>query len=213
MGNKRVYGKMTGEQRQARRRAQLLDAGLDLLAEVGIAKVTVTAVCARAKLTPNYFYESFTNREALLEAIFEDVAAKGFGYAKTIVASAPNDLRSRVRAILEAGAAVVALDPRIMALGAGADKSELLMRLRTGMINTFAEQADWFLLTQSGDKQQARVAALFFAGGIAELVASFLNGKLELTMDEMLEHAVGLAAMFEQRSAADVADPTPSEST
>ena len=49
-----------------------MEACLDLIDEVGIAPVTADAVCARAGLTKRYFYESFSDREALLSALLED---------------------------------------------------------------------------------------------------------------------------------------------
>ena len=45
---------------------RLLDAAMDLIAESGAGGVTKKAVCARARLNDRYFYEHFTDRDALV---------------------------------------------------------------------------------------------------------------------------------------------------
>ena len=69
-------GRWTGvplEDRQARRRDELLAAGLQLLGATSGPAVTVRAVCRQTGLTERYFYESFPNREALLLAAYAHV--------------------------------------------------------------------------------------------------------------------------------------------
>ena len=43
----------------------------------GLPATTVRAVCARARLTPRYFYESFADRESLVVTLFDELAARG----------------------------------------------------------------------------------------------------------------------------------------
>ena len=64
------------EERAAERRAQLIDAGFDLLGTEGDAGTTVRAVCQRARLNPRYFYESFADRDELLVAVYDHVVAE-----------------------------------------------------------------------------------------------------------------------------------------
>ena len=75
----RPYRGVSADDRRADRRARLLEAGLDLVGEVGVAEVTAEAVAARAGLSKRYFYESFADRDALLVAassgVFETVRA------------------------------------------------------------------------------------------------------------------------------------------
>lgn len=71
---RRSYGGLSAEQRQAVRRARLLDAGLELLGTAGWTATTMTAVCREAGLTERYFYESFADRDALAEAVFDRLA-------------------------------------------------------------------------------------------------------------------------------------------
>ncbi len=72
-------GRWTGvplEDRQARRRDDLLAAGLQLLGAMSGPAVTVRAVCRKAALTERYFYESFSDRDEFVRAVYDDVCAR-----------------------------------------------------------------------------------------------------------------------------------------
>jgi len=66
----RVYGGISREERVAQRREQFLKAGLEIFGTTGFRSATVRRLCSEAKLTDRYFYESFTNIEALLVAVY-----------------------------------------------------------------------------------------------------------------------------------------------
>lgn len=68
----RVFRGQSQEERVAQRRRQLLDAGLTLFGTRGFHDVSVRDICAEAKLTERYFYESFQNREALFHAVYDE---------------------------------------------------------------------------------------------------------------------------------------------
>lgn len=70
---RRSYRGVTSAERAAVRRAQFVEAGVQVYGELGYRNATVKAVCAAAGLTDRYFYEAFENSEALLAASFEAV--------------------------------------------------------------------------------------------------------------------------------------------
>lgn len=72
----RVYNGLTAGARAARRRAQLIEAGLQVFGTVGFRGATVRGVCAQAGLTDRYFYESFEGMEDLLLAVYADCIAE-----------------------------------------------------------------------------------------------------------------------------------------
>jgi AcrR family transcriptional regulator len=74
--NSRRYGGVSQEERIAARREKLIEAAERLIERQGPASAAVTAICAEAGLTARYFYESFPNREALLNVVFERVSAR-----------------------------------------------------------------------------------------------------------------------------------------
>ena len=67
---RRNFRGLSLEQRQGERRTRLIEAGLQVYGTQGFFSVTVRDVCAEAKLTERYFYESFKNSEQLFKAIY-----------------------------------------------------------------------------------------------------------------------------------------------
>lgn len=67
---KRVYDGVDAGDRAQNRRQKLLLAGLEAFGTLGYAKATIKSICAKAKLTERYFYESFKNKEDLLCEVY-----------------------------------------------------------------------------------------------------------------------------------------------
>lgn len=65
----RSYGGESQEERDARRRAQLLDAGLKVFGTEGFRAATVRGICAEAHVADRNFYENFASLEELLIAV------------------------------------------------------------------------------------------------------------------------------------------------
>lgn len=70
------YDGQTIDERRQERRGLLIQAATRLYGRRGYRHTGVRAVCQEAGLTERYFYESFANSEALLEAAF-DAAVNG----------------------------------------------------------------------------------------------------------------------------------------
>ena len=66
---KRAYGGATAEARRLERRDRLLDAAKEVFGVSGYHNATVRMICEKAGLTERYFYESFSNSEALFIAM------------------------------------------------------------------------------------------------------------------------------------------------
>src|SRR5437588_11659488 len=97
-----VYGGVIASERQAGRRARLIGAALELLGTEGWQATTVRAICARARLTPRYFYESFDDRDALLLALFDEIAQDAARVVLEAVTEAPDEERAKARAAIGA---------------------------------------------------------------------------------------------------------------
>lgn len=99
----RNYIGLNTEQRQEKRRTQLIAAGLELFGTAGYRATTVEAVCAQAGLTKRFYYESFTNREDLLIAVFAHITTGWREVVRSAVDDATElDLMARVHAALVA---------------------------------------------------------------------------------------------------------------
>jgi AcrR family transcriptional regulator len=193
----RTYGGVSAADRQADRRARLLDAGLDLLGTEGWSGATVRAICARAGLTERYFYESFADREALLIAVFDRIAEEAIGSVLEAVEEAPDDARAKARAAIAAFVSLMTDDPRkgriafIEAMG-----NEALMARRLETLGTFAgvvsEQSREFFGSEGPSPEDLDLTAHALVGALAELLIAWLGGRLEVPRERIVDHCTNL---------------------
>ena len=182
----RAYRGVPAEQRRAQRRGQLIETALDCLHEDGLAGVSVRSVCARARLTPRYFYESFADLDELLLATIDAVCDEVATSALAALDAAPAELPAQVRAAIDAGYGVVVADRRkATAVLVAASGHGPLRERRHEVITRFADLVIDRLpvLTAFGaaQRRQARATALFLMGGATEVIEAVLAGRLRLS--------------------------------
>jgi AcrR family transcriptional regulator len=196
----RVYGGVKGDHRRDERRTQLVDAGLDLLGGAAETALTVRGVCQRSGLASRYFYESFADRDALAEAVFDHVVKDLATTTQRAVAAAPATAEAKVRAGLESIVRTVADDPRRGRLLFSASLGSKLVaqrrlesaRLFASLLNTQARE--FFGIQPGGINGDAQldVTAQFLVGGLAQTLTAWLNGDLALDRDVLVDHCTRL---------------------
>jgi AcrR family transcriptional regulator len=72
----RSFRGQSADTRQRERRERLIAAGTQAFGTLGFHAVTVRQICAEARLTERYFYESFRNLEELFAAVYTGIAAQ-----------------------------------------------------------------------------------------------------------------------------------------
>ena len=197
MSAARPYRGVSAEERRSARRARLVEAGLELLGERGWAGTTVRAVCAEAGLTERYFYESFADREALLVAVFDRVAAEAAAGVLAAVAAAPDDDRAKARGAIEAFVEMLTDDPRrARAMLVESVGSAALRGRREAAIRDFAalvsEQGRRFYGTDAAGAVDAELTSLALVGGLSELLVRWLDGDLDVPRERLVEHCTEL---------------------
>lgn len=187
----RTYRGASAEERRATRRARLLAACLDVIGEVGVLGVTVDAVCARAGLTKRYFYETFTDRDAALEAVTDDVYS---GLHASIVAAlrrTDGDRRARAATAVEVFAATLDADQRIVRLYAESPGLPRLLARRDAAVEQFADLVlDDVLRLPPGEREQWRTAAVLVVAGTTHVVTRWLAGSVPLGRVELVEEVL-----------------------
>lgn len=192
-----VYGGVGAAERQHARRERLLAAGLDLLGTDGRQATTVRAVCARAKLTPRYFYESFEDLDALLLAVFDEIGAELAQVVLEAVTPPPGDARRTARAAIGAAVDLVTGDPRkgrvLFAEGIG---SEALTRRRLATLRGFASMVAaqgraFYGVGEPGDPL-VETTALMLVGGLAETFMAWLDGSLQSGREQLIDNCSDL---------------------
>lgn len=194
----RPYRGVSADERRSIRRAQLIDAALDLVGEGGLARMTMTAVCARAGLTERYFYESFRDREDLLGAIHDESVLEMDEAMFAALMAAPADLLERCRAAAGAMIGVLTDDTRRARLYAEAVGSAALADRRAQAVSAHAEVLAAQMRELRGldrPEQQAplRLATLVLIGGMAEAILGWLDGTLEMSRETLIEECGRLA--------------------
>jgi AcrR family transcriptional regulator len=202
----RRYRGLTASERRAQRREQLLEAGLELFGTQGYAKTSIRAVCASASLNSRHFYEAFTSREDLLYHVYERIVHE-IVLASVEETGKVDTLEGKARAGLRAGWTIVTDDPRkarVVALEV-VGVSERLDRLRRQIRHSLADLTANNARSIAGRELQYRLDPVLTArtliGGVVEVLIDWINGDVDASVDEIVEHftrlftAVALASV------------------
>lgn len=200
----RTYAGATVEERRTRRRAALVEAALELHAEVGWDKVTVRGVCARARLNDRYFHESFPDRDQLLLAARDGIAEQALAALLHAIETTAPEPEARIRAVVEAVIGYFAADPRRGGLMFAAH--EALRDRRREMVTMLAaivgEQAEVLLGDHAAPEPDRRLGALTLVNGTMEVFASWLRGELDVTREHLADFLVAMVLTTGDLSAA-----------
>lgn len=112
MEGQRSYGGVSASERAARRRHQLLDAGLEIFGSSGYRSATVRQVCGAARVADRYFYEQFHTMEDLLIAVYQGCLDR-LEESVAPAMQSPGDVEQMAHLGLESFLATVQDDPRL----------------------------------------------------------------------------------------------------
>jgi AcrR family transcriptional regulator len=188
---------LPAEDRRTERRALLLDAALELLGTEGWSGTTVRAVCQEARLNPRYFYESFDDLDALLIAVYDRLVEQLGAQVMAAAADAGDDPRAQVRASLDCIVRFVDDDRRrgrVLYVEALGNEKLNRRRIETGhALVSLVEQAG---AARHGEPQHGerigRITAAILVGGAAELVAAWLDGRIDVSREQLVDDATEL---------------------
>lgn len=189
MAQVRPYRGVDATERVAQRRRRLLDAGLDLLgaAAQDPAELTVRAVCGQAGLGVRYFYESFTDKDDFVAAVFDSVVADIAATTQAAVAAAPPE--EQARAGMANVVRTIAADARVGRLLFSIELSNtVIVRKRAESTALFA----MLLLQHAGalgaqDNDLTKAAAHFAVGGVGQTISAWLSGDLKLDDEALVD--------------------------
>lgn len=193
----RVWGGMTTAEREERRRAQLLEAGLEVFGTRGWYGTTVLDLCRAAKLSQRYFYDHFASREALFLAVVDRVAEQVEDVVR-VASTAPGQTPAqRTAGVLTALAEYFTADPRIVRVTlVESFATDAFRARRAALIASFSTLAARLMATlhpgATADPRDLELSALILSGGIAEALIASSAGRTPATAPELVAHLTRL---------------------
>jgi AcrR family transcriptional regulator len=174
-----------------------MDAAFTLLGTAGWSGTSVRAVCQRAELNPRYFYESFDDLDALVLAVYDRVIEEMTASVLAAIDSSPDAPAEQLRAIVAATVAFMDDDRRrarivyVEALG-----NEALNRRRIDTGHEIVAFVQAFGRERRGlppvDDHLGAVAASILVGGFSEVLVAWLEGRLPLSREQLIDDATAL---------------------
>ena len=196
----RPYAGVDATDRQARRRARLLEAGLDLLGrDADPAELTVRGVCAEAGLATRYFYENFSDKEQLIGAVFDWMSARLAATTQAAVAAAPPEEQNRAGIVNIVR--TIESDPRIgrVMFGAQVTNPAVIRKRR---------ESDVFFAMLSGQHVESllqrpvgegiKAFSHFVVGGLTQTLSAWVTGEVVMSSAELIDELSAIIDAFSQ---------------
>jgi AcrR family transcriptional regulator len=165
---------------------------MDAMARNEWRSATVGGLCTAAGLNKRYFYESFPDLDALSAAVIDDVA-ENVRAATVHAADAATQEPLEAQAFAAVAAAVHALvdDPRrarILLGGVSASPESHAHRatVMSGLTEVLIDNGRSVHGVELESDPLARVAPAFIVGGTADAVLAFVDGRVDLPVDEFI---------------------------
>ena len=169
------------QDRPALRRDELIAAGVHLLGDEGGPALTVRAACRRAGLTERYFYESFTDRDEFVRAVYDDVCARAMSALSS--AHTPRDAVERFVALMVD-------DPvRGRVLLMAPESEPVLVRSGAQWMPGFIDLLQR-KLTRISDPALQNMVATSLIGALTALFTAYLGGRLRATREQFIDYCV-----------------------
>ena len=169
--------------RLAVRRDNLITAGVQLLGSDSGPALTVRAVCRKAALTERYFYESFSDRDEFVRAVYDDVCTRAM--ATLTSAKTP---REAVEQFVE----LMVDDPvrgRVLLLAPTVEP--VLTRSGAEWMPTFIDLLQR-KLSRIGDPVLQNMIATGLVGGLSSLFTAYLTDGSGPPRDQFIDFCVHL---------------------
>lgn len=192
----RPYRGIDASERLAHRRARFIEAGLDLLSTPP-GEPTVRAICAEAGVAVRYFYENFTDKDDFAASVFDAVITDLTATTQAAAATAP------VRDGNWAGMAnivnTIASDARVGKLLFNAQLTNPVIaekRTTAAELLAAAYLADLTTVLPLEANERTRALSYFAVGGVGQTIDAWLNGRLDLTPEELVDQLANVLDEF-----------------
>jgi AcrR family transcriptional regulator len=203
MTGQRPYGGVDAMDRLERRRRRLLEAGLDLLgSEIDPSDLTVRSICSTAGVATRYFYESYSDKDDFVGAVFDWAVNELAASTQSAVAAA--DPSDQTRAGIGNLVRSIDTDRRVGRLLFSAQLSNAAVaRKRQESVALFAmlsgQHVETKLKRPVGDQspsEKIRAFAHFIVGGVGQTISAWLTGEIEITAEQLADQLTATIDTF-----------------
>jgi AcrR family transcriptional regulator len=193
MAQLRPYRGVEAADRLAERRRRFLEAGLDILgSDSDLSELTVRGICGQAGVALRYFYESFTDKDDLVGAVFDSVIADIAATTQAAVTAAP--LKEQSRAGMANIVRTIAADTRVGRLLFSSQLSNPVVVRKRAESGTLMAM---LLFQHAGtlgaqDNDRTKASSHFVVGGVSQTITAWLAGDTKLEPDELVEQLASI---------------------
>lgn len=193
---KRATDTMSGRPRGSQRE-RLVEAMIDMCAEVGYQATSIAEVSTRAGVSSATFYEQFSGKEDCLVAAYHTASERLFGQLGLLLAQ--GDWSDGGRRLLVEVTDAIRSDPNagrlllIESLGGG---GEQLLTERKGLVSTFERLTQTFVDRTAPDGRIFDIPVLAVMGGLRHEVARQLRGHSEDLLPTLVDPGLSWLATY-----------------
>jgi AcrR family transcriptional regulator len=167
----------------------LLTAGLSILGSGSDPEaLTVRGVCRQAGLAARYFYESFSEKDEFVAAVFDWVIADLAATTEAAVAAAPPT--EQTRAGMANIVATIVSDPRVGRLLFSVDLADAVVvrkRAESGVLLAMLSGQHLGHALHLTENDRIKATAHFAVGGVGQTLSAWLSGEIELTPEQLVD--------------------------
>ncbi len=185
----RIWGGTTLATRQRARREKLVEVGLDLLGTPGVT-LSVRAACRSAQLTERYFYESFPDRDALVLAVYEELADE----VREVLdgAASDGDPAEVARRSIEALVTLMVDDRRKGRVLLVAPLTEAVLAQPSQALLPALGELIRSKLPRSTPAEKRTLISVGLLGSLTALFYAYLEGGMQVTREQLVDHCVAV---------------------
>jgi AcrR family transcriptional regulator len=184
----------SAQDRRQQRRARFMEAALTSFAKHGIAKTTMRDICAEARLTERYFYESFSSTDHAFELLYASLKSELVQRVTQALLTAPKDIENLAREGLRAFYTFIQEDGRrgkIMLIDAVSANQHSLERSRHAVKEYVAlmdQLADGLVPPDRRDHLDVEWVAWGLLGLAIQVGTMWIGEGMKRPVDEVLDY-------------------------
>ncbi|WP_410589331.1 TetR/AcrR family transcriptional regulator [Amycolatopsis sp. lyj-23] len=189
-----TYAGQSRQERTADRRDRITEAALELFASRSYDDVTVSDVCAKAKVAKRYFYEHFADRADLLITVHREQNDWLLAGVSAAAPARSANLEELLRPMMQALVTLLHENPRrARVIYINAPRMELRRR---GLLRTDAEVFGRLIRRAVGrqrDRLRLERTLLALVAGVSEVVIDWISRGMADSPDELADHLAHVA--------------------